>query len=306
MGVGDTSCNKNGVNQLHSSFSTPRIFRGVAGDDMIEVISNIGLKIENGGLFISRGQGIHPRRIIHSWELIFVESGSLSIREGNDYYTVGAGQCLILAPGKIHEGTDNFPADLKFFWIHFTLLPSALPALLPGASTITLANYIRVKDSNSVASLFRLFLSEQTANAPVELLNTIFLLILKKLAASLPFDKHTENESVLVQQAAAYIRTHYHLKISTSSVAAKLKCNPDYLGRLFRQYRGLTVTDEINQQRVKTAESLLVTSLFSLPDIATRCGFTDTAYFREIFKKYKGVTPKKWRALYSRIHINTH
>lgn len=268
---------------------------------MITIMSDSGLIVQNGGLFISRGIGRHPRRTLDSWELIFVESGVLSIQEDDALYSVGPGQYIFLAPGKMHEGTIDFPADLKFFWIHFTLLSS--DSVEQG---MTLPTYNTVKDADIVSSLFRLFLSEQMESAPVDLLNVVLLLILKKISASVLIDNKVGHENVLVRQTTSYIRTHFHHPISTSTIAARLNCNPDYLGRLFRQHRGRTVTDEINLQRVKSAETLLVTSLLSLPEIASRSGFADLGYFREIFKKHKGVTPKKWRGLYSRIHVNSH
>lgn len=272
---------------------------------MIAIQSSSGLIVQNGGLFISRGVGRHPRRILDTWELIFVESGVLSIREEKETYKVGPGQYVFLAPGKIHEGTDDYPADLKFFWVHFSLLSSEVFSSKTEMNAVTLPIYNNVKDKDVISSLFRLFLSEQMENSCVELLNVTLLLIFKKIYTSVSIDNKIRNENVLVRQTTAYIRTHFHHPISTSKIAARLNCNPDYLGRLFRKHRGRTVTDEINFQRVKSAEGMLVTSLMSLAEIARRSGFSDLGYFREIFKKYKGVTPKKWRGLYSRIHVNS-
>lgn len=50
------------------------------------------------GLFISRGVGRHPARKLSSWEIIFVEKGTLTIQEENTLFEVNAGESLLLWP----------------------------------------------------------------------------------------------------------------------------------------------------------------------------------------------------------------
>ena len=50
---------------------------------MLELSMTLPIKVQNGGLFISRGVGRHPARRLESWEIIFVEkddSGATSIK----------------------------------------------------------------------------------------------------------------------------------------------------------------------------------------------------------------------------------
>ena len=43
---------------------------------MLELSIALPIKVQNGGLFISRGVGRHPARKLTSWEIIFVEKGT--------------------------------------------------------------------------------------------------------------------------------------------------------------------------------------------------------------------------------------
>ncbi|MEQ5470957.1 hypothetical protein ABN295_21645, partial [Escherichia coli] len=43
---------------------------------MLELSMTLPIKVQNGGLFISRGVGRHPARRLESWEIIFVEKGN--------------------------------------------------------------------------------------------------------------------------------------------------------------------------------------------------------------------------------------
>lgn len=86
---------------------------------MLELSMTLPIKVQNGGLFISRGVGRHPARRLESWEIIFVEKGRLAIQEEERIFLVDAGESLLLWPNRQHVGVEDFPADLKFYWLHF-------------------------------------------------------------------------------------------------------------------------------------------------------------------------------------------
>ena len=65
--------------------------------------------------------GAHPARTLSSWELIFVESGTLAIREGDADFYVAAGAILLRRPLCHHVGLETFPLDLNFYWLHFDI-----------------------------------------------------------------------------------------------------------------------------------------------------------------------------------------
>ena len=44
----------------------------------------------------------------------------------------------------------------------------------------------------------------------------------------------------------------------------------------------------------------------NINEIAFACGYSDPGYFRRMFKRLTGLSPKKFRSLYSRMHINAH
>ncbi|MGP0806328.1 AraC family transcriptional regulator, partial [Escherichia coli] len=55
---------------------------------MLELSMTLPIKVQNGGLFISRGVGRHPARRLESWEIIFVEKGRLAIQEEERIFLV--------------------------------------------------------------------------------------------------------------------------------------------------------------------------------------------------------------------------
>ena len=50
----------------------------------------------------------------------------------------------------------------------------------------------------------------------------------------------------------------------------------------------------INISRITASEKYLLNTEKSITEIAALCGFNDSNYFASVFKKIKGITPKKY------------
>lgn len=276
---------------------------------MIDLSLSLPIKVQNGGLFISRGVGEHPRRCLTSWELIAIEKGALSIREGEQTFTVHEGESLLLYPGRTHEGVGTFPPGLKFYWLHFELEMPAAGTPLPAADTASLFSipqHGHFRDPPYAHSLFRQFLMVQENNPQPPELELILLLLLRQIAW---FQQDNDAAATaglnLAWRARQLILTQFHQPVSTSSLARQLHCNPDYLGRVYRRIFHLTLTEAIHRQRIIHAERLLLSGRIALEEVARQSGFQDVRYFREVFRKERGVTPGAWRRRYSKEHVNS-
>ena len=137
-------------------------------------------------------------------------------------------------------------------------------------------------------------------------LESLLLLILQQISLTTGHDQQPDEAGVsLAWRARQLISTSFHLPLSTSQLAKELHCNADYLGRVFRRVFHLTLTEAIHRQRVRAAEKLLLNDAVSLTEVATRCGFNDVGYFRQIFRKHTGLTPAVWKRRYCKEHINS-
>ena len=126
------------------------------------VCGSLPVKAHNAGLFISRGRGgRHPERVIDSYELIFVRQGVLDIHEGGKAHTLGPGAAIILLPGICHGGTADYPADLSFYWVHFSLGSKAAPKSRTNPSQLSVPRSRQVVRPDRLAEIFRLFLNDQ-------------------------------------------------------------------------------------------------------------------------------------------------
>ena len=74
---------------------------------------------ENIGEFHSDDEWIHPVRVIDSYELIFVLSGTVHLFEEGKRYDLYPNECILLEPGKQHGGYRISNVLTIFYCNHF-------------------------------------------------------------------------------------------------------------------------------------------------------------------------------------------
>lgn len=111
--------------------------------------------------------------------------------------------------------------------------------------------------------------------------------------------KHKENKYWLIEQAEEYIQSHYTSDIKAHEVAGVINISPNYFSSLFKQKTGKNFNEYVNEMRVEKAKTLLGETPLKVNEIAEQAGFYEYKYFVEVFKRFSGLTPTKYRKLMS-------
>ncbi|HWR41860.1 response regulator transcription factor [Sporomusa sp.] len=98
-----------------------------------------------------------------------------------------------------------------------------------------------------------------------------------------------------VEQVLKYIESLPPGQITLAEAAKHVYMNPSYLSQLFKQQQGINFIDYVTQIRLKEAKRLLSSTTLRISEIAERLGYSDLAYFTNIFKKSCQVTPSEYR-----------
>ena len=108
--------------------------------------------------------------------------------------------------------------------------------------------------------------------------------------------KHSlKDYSPPVQKALTCIDANLAGSLSLRTLAETLNVSSSYLSTLFKKETGQTLTEYINQRRIKHAMHLLESTRLQIQTIAQHCGIVDVQYFSRIFKRIVGMTPKEYR-----------
>lgn len=94
--------------------------------------------------------------------------------------------------------------------------------------------------------------------------------------------------------ALDYIDHNLNNKIVISEVAKELSISERNLEYLFKKHINKTIKDYVNEKKITLAANYLMKQ-FSVSDTAMQVGISSTSQFIRLFKKYLGITPKKYQ-----------
>lgn len=97
-----------------------------------------------------------------------------------------------------------------------------------------------------------------------------------------------------------YIYSHIHYRITIKELADYLNLSESYLSKLFHKEMGIPVSQYILELKIEKAKNLLQYSDYNIVDIANYLSFSSQSHFIQVFQKFTGLTPHKFRTKHFR------
>jgi AraC-like DNA-binding protein len=104
--------------------------------------------------------------------------------------------------------------------------------------------------------------------------------------------KNTLIKNRIMNYLIQHLEENYNSNIKIDELANKLGYSKYYILHLFKEKVGISLHQYIIQLRIKEAKQKIRNN--NLLDIALKNGFFDQSHFIKHFKKYEGITPKKY------------
>lgn len=98
-----------------------------------------------------------------------------------------------------------------------------------------------------------------------------------------------------IDKVISYINQNIEQNFSRVQIADAVFLNPEYLSRLFKKEKGVSLNDFINSRKMEIAQSLLSDTNIPVYLVASKVGYSNFSYFSQVFKKFCGVTPQEYR-----------
>ena len=95
--------------------------------------------------------------------------------------------------------------------------------------------------------------------------------------------------------AIHYVQYHYAEDPSLRKTAEAAHLSDAYLSRLFTSHLDTTYSRFLTGVKISHAMALLVNTKLTITEIAVQCGYVNSNYFSDAFKKIVGVSPLKYR-----------
>lgn len=256
-------------------------------------------KVKKSG-YIMPSHHCHPY-----YELFYIENGACRFFIDNNMYDLHTGDFMLIPPQVFHYTRYLF-GDCKRNIIFFRGedLGDSVKQLLPQQtdffSEIRIFQVPEAHQDQIAALLLQMVREEKIDDERSflmlqTLLQELFLLCSRecRFQQDMPANIHTTDRQII--QAAQFISRHYMEHITSSDIAVAADYSPNYLSRKFREATGIGVHEYLNLIRLQHAALELTTTDDSVTEIALRCGFSDSNYFKDAFKKKYGITPRAYR-----------
>ena len=246
---------------------------------------------------------LHPRRCIDSYVLIVVVKGSLYIAQDKIKYIVSDNQYIILRSNTLHYDYASSTEYLQYYWTHFYVPEGTYYCDNDMKATecdvdgnYTIPEYGDLKYSKRVQLLFSQMLDESFRKLQVKSRFMDYFLTCLLMELSGEF-KEQENKDISeeISNIKNWIRSNYNQSITVAKIAELFHYNPDYLSNMFKKTAHISLKKYINEIRINEAKNILVSTSYSLKEIAFQCAFNDEKYFLKVFKQIEGVTPTEYK-----------
>lgn len=258
------------------------------------------------GQLVRERNFLHPRRCIDSYVLIVVVKGSLYIAQDKTKYIVSDNQYIILRSHTLHYGYASSTEYLQYYWTHFYVPEGTYYCDNDMKATecdedgnYIIPEYGDLKYSKRVQLLFSQMLDESFKKSQVRSRFMDYFLTCLLMELSGEF-KEQENKDISeeISNIKNWIRSNYNQSITVAKIAELFHYNPDYLSSMFKKTAHISLKKYINEIRINEAKNILVSTSYSLKEIAFQCAFNDEKYFLKVFKQIEGVTPTEYKTAF--------
>lgn len=243
------------------------------------------------------------------FELIHIISGVYTMFITNHEVPLHEGEICFLPGGILHGDGQNKGKSLYesvVFDIDMLQLHSYSPDIFINDivnHTVFINNVIKCDHEDICAVVYKFFTTVKLHAEGYELLSVgyllLFLGLLKKNRLytekdALPVHKRMRTEQL--KSVLNMIRKNYGQELTLRQMADTAGLSSKYFCRIFHEITGRSPIEYLNWFRINRACTELRETEEKLSEIAFKCGFNDFSYFIKMFRRYKGMTPFKYRS----------
>lgn len=218
----------------------------------------------------------------------------------------GSGESFMLYPGEMvfvpitTRYVSHWMGDpnVKYISIHFDF---EYPGIFTRHKNFKLQKYVP-EDAEKLIAEFKYMKDHYEATEELQLdVLSRFFGILSTILPKLKTGKVKQIDERL-SNAVAYIEKNYDRDISVDTIASVCNMSSSRFFPAFKAALGVTPIDYLNHFRINRAMAMLINNdRLSIENISDAVGFESSTYFRRVFKRITGKSPKEYRKISAEI-----
>lgn len=248
---------------------------------------------------------MHSNHFHSHYELYYLLSGTRKFFINHSFYTLHPLDLVLIAKGELHRTsfiTDTTHERVVMYfnekWLE-TMNKTFSKEVIDQCLS-THKRSISPEDQTFFYNLLDKMIKEY--NSPDEysnkLLKNYFEELLIFLLRTTNSQEHTNDNTQNdgdIANAARYICTNYASDLTLAEVADYVNLSPTYFSKKFKSSTGFGFKEYLIHIRVKEAANQLIETTDNITTIGVRCGFNDSNYFGDLFRKVMKLSPREYR-----------
>lgn len=233
--------------------------------------------------------------------LTFVEEGEFIINnlpsEDRAYIKIKQGDIALFYPGESFEIIDsNIQSGRAWFHFEGTAVTQLLEELgANGKRVISVESSSIPRLMKRFSSIKEVVLNEEDTeiNVNAKILNFL---------GSINALKNNDGSNEKIEKVAKYLNVNLKSEVNIKKLAEMSFLSESYFIKRFYEVFKTTPHKYLIMLRIEHAKFLLLNTAEKIGEIAVEVGYGDIGYFSCVFKKYTGMSPRKFRNLGGHSH----
>jgi AraC family transcriptional regulator len=247
---------------------------------------------------------VRPNFVVHS-NLLHIFAGRPVTQkwriDGRNHRVQNIAGSLAIAPKGLQTSVRAVRSEPDVQWI-LELDPSSSQEIL-NEKKFELTPQLNVRDPQA-ARLIQLLLAEVESGCPTGSLfgetigNSLILYLAHHFSSMAPGREQIRGglPGVRLNRVLEYIEANLGRDIHLNELAEAAGLSPFHFAKLFKQSTGASPHQYVLQRRLERAKELLRRPAKSLSEISLETGFADQSHFTNVFRRFIGATPSKFRS----------
>ncbi|MBE6592578.1 MAG: helix-turn-helix domain-containing protein [Ruminococcaceae bacterium] len=226
-----------------------------------------------------------PMHMHHSFELITVLDGEMTVNIGEQKYLLCRGEAVLIFPEQIHSLSSQKSEHLLVIFSPdiVSAYYSRHSGEYPESNRISLSEYI-----------YSQIVSLEDELSTVKL-KAIFYSVCSEFDEGAAYVKRKNAEKGLLREMFEFVENNFDKSCTLEELGTAIGYNSSYLSRYFSESTKMSFVAFVNRYRVSRACHILKNSDKSVMECAYECGYMSLRSFNRNFKLYAGRSPKEYR-----------
>lgn len=237
-----------------------------------------------------------PLHFHDTYTIQMVDEGIDRFVCGGSVFEATRGDVVVIGPGVTHSGQPGNSIPLKYRSIYppAEIVSQCVDTSRLPSIQVVFRGYQRL--STAFNRLFSAMSAAELLCTNESMIEFCKLLFCGPESSSIrPRKAPSRHPKVL--RSLEYLRANYSNKVSLNQLANESCVNKFHLLSLFKSEFGMTPHRYLMNYRLLRARQMLLSGS-GIAAVAMKTGFSDQSHFTREFKRYVGVAPGRYRALY--------